>query len=96
MVSASAMAESLPDWMIMPRTRSDTATGLPASMNVREPIAFCARADGVSDCASSIRCSRSAWNTRYAVMSLVSDAGSKRSFSAAAASVWPLKVSTTM
>jgi hypothetical protein len=40
--SASVIAASLPDWMTMPRIRSDTATGLPASTNMREPIAFTA------------------------------------------------------
>ena len=37
MRSASAMVASLPDCTIMPKIRSCTDTGLPSSMNVRDP-----------------------------------------------------------
>ncbi len=88
--SASATAASLPDCTIMPRRRSGTATDFPAAMNMRDPEAFAAACETVMGRAASSLVSRSAWKTTYAVMSLVSEAGSKRSFSLAAASAWPL------
>ncbi len=52
-------------------------------MNMREPSAFHARSDTLTICDGTIVFARSAPNTRYAVMSLVSDAGSRRSSAAA-------------
>ena len=73
------MQASLPDCTIMPRSSSSTVTGLLGSMNMREPSRF-ARAlrdrhrPGRAGCVFCL----SAVNTRYAVISLVSEAGSTR------------------
>src|SRR5690349_521464 len=93
--SASAIAASLPDCTISPRTSSSTVTALRGSMNMREPAAFHARGDTFTICDGVIVLARSAANTTYAVISLVSDAGSRRSSALAAPSVCPLNVSTS-
>ncbi len=64
-------------------------------MNMREPSAFQARSETGAICDGTIVFDRSAPNTTYAVMSLVSDAGSRRSSAFCAASVWPLVTSVT-
>jgi hypothetical protein len=84
--SASAMHASLPDCTIMPRINSSTVTGFLGSMNVREPSAFHARSDTGTGCVSWICFCFNAAKVRYAVISLVSDAGSTRSSAACAAS----------
>ncbi len=80
----------------MPRSSSSTDTARRGSMNMREPSAFHARSDTFTICEGTIVFARSAPNTRYAVISLVSDAGSRRSSAAAAASVCPLVTSTSV
>ena len=80
----------------MPRSSSSTDTALRGSMNMREPSAFHARSDTFTICDGTIVFARSAPNTRYAVISLVSDAGSRRSSALAAASVCPLVTSTSV
>ncbi len=90
------MAASLPDCTIIPCRRSGTDAGLPAGRKVRDPSAAAATAETVTGRVGSSLPSRKASNTTYAVISLVSEAGSKRSFSFAAESVWPLSKSTTM
>ncbi len=93
--SASAMQASLPDCTIMPRISSSTVTGFFGSMNMREPGARQAFSEALT-CSSSVSFfSLSAANTRYAVISLVSDAGSKRSSGFSAARIWPLETSAT-
>ena len=67
---------SLPDWTIIPLIRSSTGTCILGSMNMREPGIFQARTLTGSVCCRSIFLARSASNTRYCVISLVSDAGS--------------------
>src|SRR6185369_4641717 len=93
--SASAMHASLPDCTTMPRTRSSTLTGLRGWMNMRDPGARQARSETFTCCSSVSFLSRSAWNTTYAVMSLVSDAGSTRSSGLSASSTCPLERSPT-
>ena len=77
--SASAIDASLPDCTIIPCISSSTDTARRGSMNIREPSACHAAADTGTLCDGVILPSCSAANTRYAVMSLVSDAGSRRS-----------------
>ena len=80
MPSASVIAASLPDWMIMPRSRSSTRTWLLSFRNIAEP---CALAPPVSQafCETVKRSSRwsfpaFSWsNTISAVISLAVDAG---------------------
>jgi hypothetical protein len=69
---------SLPDCTIMPLISSSTATGLLGSMNMREPSLFDARTETGTTWLSVIVFCFSAANVRYAVISLVSDAGSTR------------------
>src|SRR6267378_900753 len=94
--SASAMQASLPDCTSMPLMSSSTVTGRRGSMNMREPGARQARTETGACCSSVSFLSRSAENTRYAVISLVSDAGSKRSSALCATSTWPLVTSPTI
>ena len=88
--SASATVASLPDCTIMPCSSSSTVTGFRGSMNIREPPDFHARCETVTVCSSVIAFFFSASKTRYAVISLVSDAGSIRSPAFCAAMVCPL------
>ncbi len=64
-------------------------------MNMREPGARQAFSDTSSCSSSASFFSFSAANVRYAVISLVSDAGSKRSSALSAARIWPLVTSAT-
>ena len=95
--SASAIAASLPDWMIIPYTRSCTDTGLFASMNMRDSSRPTRRTAslGVTICSIEIFFLSSASNTRYAVISFVSDAGSTRSSALPDASTVLLVASTS-
>ena len=94
--SASAMQASLPDCTTMPRISSSTVTGRRGSMNMREPDAFQARGETFTCCSSDSFFSRNAMKTTYAVISLVSEAGSKRSSDFCDASSWPLDRSPTI
>src|SRR6266850_8078098 len=89
--SARAMQASLPDCTTMPRTSSSTATGRLGSTNMREPGARQARTETVTCCSGEIFFSRSAENTRYAVISLVREAGSMRSSGFSEARICPLE-----
>src|SRR6185295_4575965 len=93
--SASAIAASLPDCTIVPRSSSSTETAFRGSMNIREPSACHAAFETGTICAGLIVLSRSAANIRYAVISLVSDAGSRRSSALSATIPWPLAKSTS-
>src|SRR6266702_142383 len=62
-------------------------------MNIREPSARQAFSDTATICEGMICLSLSAAKVRYAVMSLVSEAGSRGSSAACATSVCPLKIS---
>ena len=93
--SANAMQASLPDCTSMPWISCSTVTGLPGSMNMREPGAFQARSDTRTCCSSESFFSCRAVNTRYAVISLVSEAGSKRSSAFSEARICPLDMSAT-
>ena len=95
--SASAIAASLPDWTIMPYTRSCTVTGLFASMNMRDSSVRTRRTAslGMTVWSMLIFFVFSASKTRYAVISLVSDAGSTRSSGLPEASTWLLVASTS-
>ncbi len=84
------MQASLPDCTTMPRISSSAVTGRPGWMNMREPGARQARSETRTCCSGESFLSRSAANTRYAVISLVSEAGSKRSSAFSAASSWLL------
>ena len=94
-VSASAMAASLPDTAIMPCSNSSTLTAFFGSMNMREPSTRHALVETVTICEGTSSLSLSARKTRYALISLVSDAGSRGSSAFCAASVWPLRTSTS-
>ena len=60
----------------MPRSKSSTGTFILGSMNMREPGIFHARALTGKVCSRLIFLLLRASNTRYALISLVSDAGS--------------------
>ena len=62
--SANATVASLPDWTIMPLTRSSTGTCMRGSMNMREPGIFQARSLTGSVWVSVILRDLSASNTR--------------------------------
>ena len=62
---------------------------------MREPSARHALVDTVTICEGTSSRSLSARKTRYAVISLVSDAGSRGSSAFCATSVWPLSTSTS-
>ena len=95
MSSASAIDASLPDWMMTPWRSSSTVTVLRGSMNMREPSVFHARCDTSTVCDAAMVFARRAAKTQYAVMSFVSEAGSRRSSAFTPASVWLLSVSTS-
>ena len=65
------------------------------SMNMREPGARQAFSETLIWSPSASFFSFSALNTTYAVISLVSEAGSKRSSGFSAARIWPLETSAT-
>jgi hypothetical protein len=94
-VSASAMLASLPDWTITPCSSSSTLTAFFGSMNMREPSARQAFSDTLTICEGVSSLSLSARNARYAVISLVRDAGSRGASALSAASVCPLTRSTS-
>src|ERR1700754_1794687 len=83
--------------MIMPYTRSCTVTGLFASMNMRDSSVPTRRPAslGMTVWSMLIFFDFSASKTRYAVISLVSDAGSERSSGLPEASTWLLVASTS-
>src|ERR1700682_6105358 len=93
--SASAMQASLPDWITIPRISSSTFTGRRGWMNMRDPGARQARSETFTCWPRESFLSRSAVNTTYAVMILVSEAGSMRSSAFSAASTWLLERSPT-
>src|SRR6267378_2110314 len=78
--SARAMQASLPDWTIIPCKSSSTVTGFLGSINMREPAVRHARSETRIVCPRASDLPLSAAKARYAVMSLVSEAGSMRSF----------------
>ncbi len=91
--SASATDASLPDCTTMPRTSSSTFGVIVVSMNISEPPPLRsahARIDTGSVCSSESFLSRIALNTRYAVISFVSDAGSALASASRSASVCPV------
>ncbi|MDT4823581.1 hypothetical protein FQZ97_568110 [compost metagenome] len=94
--SARATDASLPDCTIMPWFSSSTVTGLRGSMNMREPPVRQACSETGTVCSSVRRFSSSALNTTYAVMILVSEAGSTFMSGLEAARVWPLFTSITI
>src|SRR5262245_18910924 len=69
--SASAMVASFPDCTIMPWISTSTGTCVPTCTKVREPSAFHACSLIVTFSLSPSLPSLSAWNTTYAVISLV-------------------------
>jgi hypothetical protein len=87
--SASARAASLAESAIMPCRSCAIVAGCPGERNMRVPGARAELTDAVTCCSGASWPSRIASNTTYAVMSLVSDAGSIASASPAAASVCP-------
>ncbi len=89
------MVASLPDWTIIPLIRSSTGTCMLGSMNIREPGIFQARRLTGSVCFRSIFLLRSASNTRYCVISLVSEAGSTGASMSRPASIWLAVTSST-
>jgi hypothetical protein len=93
--SASAMVASLPDCTIMPLIRSSTGTCIFGSMNMREPGIFQARTLTGSVCFRSSFFDFSASNTRYCVISLVSDAGSTGMSASFSSSIWLAVTSST-
>ena len=78
MPSASTMQASLPDWMIMPRSRSSTRTSLPSSTNILEPPIFQAVSDTLKVVSMVISPFLSSSKTTAAVISLVIEAGGTR------------------
>ena len=94
-VSASAIAASLPETTIIPWSNSSTLTAFFGSMNMREPSARHALAETLTICEGTRSLSLSARKIRYAVISFVSDAGSRGSSALCAASVCPLSTSTS-
>jgi len=96
--SASATEASLPLSTITPFRSSSTLGVIVVSMNISEPPPF--RSDQASletgsVCSSVSFLSRSAWKTRYAVISLVSDAGSDGASALRSARVCPVVRSRT-
>ncbi|MCY1539939.1 hypothetical protein D9M68_755500 [compost metagenome] len=86
--SASATVASLPDCTITPLIRSSTGTCILGSMNMREPGIFQARGLTGRVWVSVIFLARSASNATYAVISLVSEAGSTGLSMSFCARIW--------
>src|SRR5437667_5726188 len=93
-VSASAIAASLPDCTISPCKSSSTLTVFFGSINIREPSARLAFSDTVTICEGVRSFSLRARNVKYAVISLVNDAGSRNSSAFWVTSSWPLNTSS--
>src|ERR1700682_6391739 len=91
--SANAIAASLPDCTISPCSSSSTDTAFLGSMNILDPSARHAFWDTVAICDGVSSWSLSARKTRYAVIYLVSEAGSRGSSALTATRVWPLRTS---
>src|SRR6202171_3638563 len=91
--SANAIAASFPDCTISPCSSSSTDTAFFGSMNILDPSARHAFSDTVATCEGVSSLSLSARKTRYAVISLVREAGSRGSSALTATSVWPLRMS---
>ncbi len=70
-------------------------TAFRGSMNIRDPSARQAAVDTGTSCAGAMALSRKAANARYAVISLVSDAGSLRSSALSDASTCPVVTSSS-
>src|ERR1700676_3001112 len=92
--SANAIAASFPDCTISPCSSSSTDTDFLGSMNILDPSARHAFSDTVAICEGVSSLSLSARNTRYAVINLVREAGSRGSSALTATSVWPLRMAT--
>src|SRR5487761_2424084 len=94
--SESATVASLPDCTMTPRISSSTVTGLRGSVNIREPPVRHAFSETGTTCPRSIVFAFSAWKTRYVVISLVSEAGSRRSSPLDEVRTWPDSMSTSV
>src|SRR5487761_2098738 len=94
--SESATVASLPDCTMTPRISSSTVTGLRGSMNIRDPPVRHAFSETGTTCPRSIVFAFSAWKTRYVVISLVSEAGSRRSSPLDEVRIWPDSMSTSV
>jgi hypothetical protein len=97
--SASATAASFPLCTISPCSSSSSVGVMVVSMNISEPPPLRssqARLDTEIFWSRARRFSFTALNTRYAVISLVSDAGSALWSALRSASTWSLVMSTRM
>ena len=97
LVTAVTIAASLPDWIIRPRSSWSTDTLEPGSRNILELPGgtFQARVEMVTFWSGDSSLLWMALNTTYAVMILVSEAGSIRAVAACEAITWPLVSSSS-